>query len=50
MARIKYELPIEHRLVRSAITRAIVCGACGKVCVSYESQVEPCPKLSVRAA
>jgi hypothetical protein len=45
---IVYALPIDHQLVRSAITRSYVCSACNKVCVSYESQVEPCPVLSVR--
>jgi hypothetical protein len=44
----KYEVEIDHQLIRSAVTRAIVCSACGKVCVSYESQTEPCPKLSIR--
>lgn len=47
---IEYELPIDHQLVKSAVTGAFVCSACLKVCMSYESQVEPCPKLSVRAA
>lgn len=47
---IEYELAIDHQLVKSAVTGAFVCGACNKVCMSYESQVEPCPKLSVRAA
>jgi hypothetical protein len=42
-----YSLPIDHQLVKSAITGAFVCSACLKVCMSYESQVEPCPKLSV---
>lgn len=45
---IVYSMPIDHRLVKSAVTGAHVCGDCGKVCVSYEAQVEPCPKLSVR--
>ena len=44
----KYDLEIDHQLMKSAVTGAIVCRACGKVCVSYESQVEPCPKLSIR--
>ena len=44
----KYALEIDHQLIKSAVTGALVCSACLKVCVSYESQVEPCPKLSVK--
>ena len=43
----QYSVPIDHQLVRSAISKTIVCSKCGKICISYESQVEPCPKLSV---
>lgn len=46
--RITYSLPIDHDLMRSATSKTVICKACGKVCISYESQVEPCPKLSVR--
>lgn len=41
-----YTLAIDHQLIKSATTGAFVCRACLKVCMSYESQVEPCPKLS----
>lgn len=43
-----YALEIDHRLIKSAVTGALVCRECLKVCMSYESQVEPCPKLSVK--
>lgn len=45
---IEYSLPIDHQLFKSATTGAFVCRDCGKVCVSYEAQTEPCPKLSIR--
>ena len=45
----RYAIEIDHRLIRSAVTRTLVCGDCGKVCVSYEAQTEPCPVNSVPA-